>query len=76
MTDKKLEGKKAIVTGSSSGMGAEIAARFAAEGADVWAVGGGNLEALNETMYELEFMHINNLANINSEEVIQTFLTD
>ena len=50
MTEKKLESKKAIVTGSSSGMGAEIAARFAAEGADVWAVGGGNQEALNETI--------------------------
>ncbi len=48
MTRKTLEGKKTIVTGASSGMGASIALRFAAEGADVWAVGGGNIDALKE----------------------------
>ena len=50
MTDKILSGKRAVVTGASSGMGASIALRFAAEGADVWAVGGGNAAALKETI--------------------------
>lgn len=50
MTKKVLQGKRAIVTGASSGMGQAIALRFAAEGADMWAVGGGNLKALEETI--------------------------
>ncbi len=50
MTEKVLSGKRAVVTGASSGMGAAIALRFAAEGADVWAVGGGNAEGLKETI--------------------------
>lgn len=32
----RLEGKKALVTGGASGIGAAIAARLAAEGAEVW----------------------------------------
>lgn len=51
MAKRVLEGKRAVVTGASSGMGASIVRRFAAEGADVWAVGGGNLEALQETIH-------------------------
>ena len=39
----RLEGKKALVTGGASGIGAAIAARLAAEGAEVW-VGDINLE--------------------------------
>lgn len=50
MPDKKLAGKRAVVTGASSGMGAAMARHIAAAGADVWAVGGGNAEALKETI--------------------------
>lgn len=50
MTKKALEGKKTIVTGASSGMGDSIAMRFAMEGADLWAVGGGNVDALKKTI--------------------------
>ena len=32
----RLEGRKALVTGGASGIGAAIAARLAAEGAEVW----------------------------------------
>ena len=32
----RLEGKRALVTGGASGIGAAIAARLAAEGAEVW----------------------------------------
>jgi 2-hydroxycyclohexanecarboxyl-CoA dehydrogenase len=39
----RLEGRKALVTGGASGIGAAIAARLAAEGADVW-VGDINVE--------------------------------
>ena len=50
MPEKVLSGKRAIVTGASSGMGASIAMRFAAEGADVWVVGGGNAQAREEAI--------------------------
>src|SRR5882757_3195271 len=35
-TRMRLEGRKALVTGGASGIGAAIAARLAAEGAEVW----------------------------------------
>ncbi len=36
LTAMRLEGKRALVTGGASGIGAAIAARLAAEGAEVW----------------------------------------
>jgi 2-hydroxycyclohexanecarboxyl-CoA dehydrogenase len=36
LTTMRLEGRRALVTGGASGIGAAIAARLAAEGAEVW----------------------------------------
>ena len=48
----KLEGKRTIITGASSGIGAAIARRFSAEGASVWAAGGYNQERLDKIIAE------------------------
>tara|TARA_B100000315_G_C14527181_1_gene564404 strand:+ start:718 stop:1482 length:765 start_codon:yes stop_codon:yes gene_type:complete len=45
-----LEGKKAVVTGGSSGIGASIAERFASEGADIWMAGGSSAEGLQKSI--------------------------
>jgi len=50
MSGGRLQGKRAVVTGASSGIGAAIAIRFACEGAGVWAAGGGNHEGLRRTL--------------------------
>jgi 2-hydroxycyclohexanecarboxyl-CoA dehydrogenase len=48
----RLEGRKALVTGGASGIGAAIAARLAAEGAEVW-VGDINVEGAEQVAGEI-----------------------
>jgi 3-oxoacyl-[acyl-carrier protein] reductase len=48
----RLEGKRALVTGASSGIGREVANRFAREGASV-AVGGRDAERTQRTVDEI-----------------------
>jgi 2-hydroxycyclohexanecarboxyl-CoA dehydrogenase len=48
----RLEGRKALVTGGASGIGAATAARLAAEGAEVW-VGDINLEGAEKMAGEI-----------------------
>ena len=50
MSSKILGMKKAIITGASSGIGADIAKCFASAGADVWVGGGRNKAALKEVI--------------------------
>ncbi len=49
-----LEGRKALVTGGSRGIGRAICLRLAAEGADVGVNYNGNAEAAKETAAEVE----------------------
>ena len=44
----KLDGKVAIVTGASAGIGKQVAIKYAEEGADL-AICGRNMERLNAT---------------------------
>lgn len=48
----RLEGRKALVTGGASGIGAAISRRLAAEGAEVW-IGDLNVEGANEVASEI-----------------------
>lgn len=50
MAANMLAGKRAIVTGGSSGIGQAIAVRFASEGADLWIAGGSSQEGLQQTI--------------------------
>src|SRR5690349_13184656 len=48
----RLEGRKALVTGGASGIGAATAARLSAEGAEVW-IGDLNLEGAEQVAAEI-----------------------
>ena len=50
MKEKILEGKLAIISGASSGIGAAIARRFSEEGASLWLAGGNNIENLKKVI--------------------------
>ncbi len=52
MREKMLDGQVAVVTGSSKGIGREIALTLAAEGADV-IINGNRVEALREVQSEI-----------------------
>src|SRR3954449_216972 len=53
----RLEGKKALVTGGASGIGAAVARRLAAEGGDV-TIGDLNLDAASEVAGEISGLAI------------------
>src|SRR5690349_12021171 len=48
----RLEGRKALVTGGASGIGAAVAARLSAEGAEVW-IGDLNVEGATQVAGEV-----------------------
>jgi NAD(P)-dependent dehydrogenase (short-subunit alcohol dehydrogenase family) len=47
----RLEGKRALITGASTGIGRAIAVRFASEGASVAVGGHANLDAADKTLH-------------------------
>ena len=62
MTEKILQGKNAIITGGSRGIGRAIALAYAAEGANVAVVYAGNEEAAAETVAKAEALGVKAVA--------------
>jgi len=56
---KRFEGKVALITGGAGGIGSEIAAAFAREGADV-AIFDTNKDAITKTLAELSTLGVKN----------------
>ena len=75
-TNKKLEGKVAIVTGGSGAIGRAISFRLAAEGAIVY-VCGTRLERINDVVQEITsaglIAHPQILNVLNTESIEETF---
>ena len=47
-----LKGKTAVITGASRGIGAAVAVKLAARGADIAVIYAGNVEAANQVCKE------------------------
>ena len=47
-----LKGKTAVITGASRGIGAAVAVKLAARGADIAVIYAGNVEAANQVCRE------------------------
>ncbi len=74
----QLEGKSAIVTGSSSGIGRAAALALANAGADVVVNGNSNMEAAEEVAHEIEQLGRKSLAvqaDVSSAEDVDRLVT-
>ena len=75
----QLEGKSAIVTGSSSGIGRAAALALANAGADVIVNGNSKMEAAEEVAHEIEQLGRKSLAvqaDVSSAEDVDRLVTN
>jgi NAD(P)-dependent dehydrogenase (short-subunit alcohol dehydrogenase family) len=76
---RRLEGKSALVTGSSSGIGRGIALRFAKEGANVAVNYSKSKEQAEETLHEIEKLGVKSLAvraNVSQTAEVDKMVSD